>query len=262
VTASNTKPLLSIVTICFNSITTISDTFKSLHCLSDLATDDVEYLIVDGGSSDGTSSFASAQLHLPIAIVSEPDHGLYDAMNKGLARARGEYVWYLNADDMLSSPNALKQVLARLRTQLDVLVTDIDMVDAINIGKVVRRWRSFGWFNQIALGWHPPHPGFIARRALLQELRGFDTSFKIAADIDLMTRAWRRAKSRAYLPVVLVHMRSGGASNGSVKGIAKANYEVLRSLWNQGVYSAPLAVAMKLSRKVLQVLRQRMRLIK
>ena len=252
------RPLLSIITICFNSIETIGDTFKSLHCLSELAPDLVEYLIVDGGSNDGTQNIALAQTHLPIKIVSERDRGLYDAMNKGLARSSGEYVWYLNADDMLNSSEALLKVIARLQLDApEILVTDIDMVDAIAVNRVVRRWRSFGWFNQVALGWHPPHPGFVAARELLQELHGFNLAYKIAADIDLMTRAWRRARLRVYEPVVLVKMRTGGASNGTIKGILKANREVLHSLWQQRVYSAPLAVFLKLARKVMQVLRQR-----
>lgn len=250
----NPTPLLSIITICFNSVATIGDTLKSLQCLSEFAPGLVEYLIVDGGSTDGTQNFAQSQTHIPIKIVSERDRGLYDAMNKGLARALGEYVWYLNADDMLNTSAALNKVLARLRRdQPDILVTDIDMVDARATNRVVRQWRSFGWFNQVALGWHPPHPGFIARRVLLQDLGGFNLTYKIAADIDLMTRAWRRAKLKVYEPVVLVNMRAGGASNGTIKGILKANWEVLHSLFQQRIYSAPVAVLFKLSRKAMQV---------
>ena len=256
---SQSTPLLSIVTICFNSGATISDTFESLQCLAEFSPGLVEYLIVDGGSTDGTQNIAHSQTQLPIQIVSERDSGLYDAMNKGLARAQGKYVWYLNADDMLSSSAALSCVLERLqRDAPDILVTDIEMVDSISTNRVVRRWRSFGWFNQVALGWHPPHPGFIARRVLLQKLHGFNLTYKIAADVDLMIRAWPRAALKVYEPVVLVKMRTGGASNGTIKGILQANREVLHSLWQERVYSAPLAVLLKLSRKVVQVLRQRL----
>jgi glycosyltransferase involved in cell wall biosynthesis len=253
-------PLLSIVTICYNSAATLEDTFQSLAPAVALHAREVEYLIIDGGSKDATPELLARYARLTSRVVSEPDRGIYDAMNKGLRLARGQYVWFLNADDMLASTAAFTQLLQALRLGKSIVITDIDLVSAANTQKVVRRWQAMGWFNQLGLGWHPPHPGFIARRELLSELGGFDLRYRIAADVDLMTRAWRVAlagHSTDYLEVTLVRMRAGGASNSGLAAIARANRECLQSFWSQGMWLAPLAVGFKLLRKVGQLVRTR-----
>jgi glycosyltransferase len=252
-------PLLSVVTVCFNSAATIEDTLNSLACLA-LSEGRVEYLVMDGASRDGTRAMVETRaqaLALPLALHSAPDRGLYDAMNKGLAAARGEYVWFLNSDDLLASAEAFSALLALLERKPQVVVADIAMVAAQDTSRVLRPWPVFGMFNQLWLGWHPPHPGFVARTALLRELGGFDLQYRIAADFDLMTRAWRKLERKdevLHLSQVLTRMRAGGASNSGLRAVIKGNREVLRSLWRQGVWAAPLAVGFKLARKVLQVL--------
>jgi glycosyltransferase len=258
------QPLLSVVTVCFNSTATIGDTLSSLACLANYA-DRVEYLVMDGGSRDGTQALVqerAAALKLPLVLHSERDRGLYDAMNKGLGAARGEYVWFLNSDDLLASAEAFAALIALLERKPQIVVADIAMVDAEDTARILRPWPVFGVLNQLWLGWHPPHPGFVARAEFLREVGGFDLQYRIAADFDLMTRSWRKLRTGSdalHLPQVLTRMRAGGASNNGLRAIVRGNREVLKSLWQQGVWAAPLAVAFKLARKLLQVLTGKLR---
>jgi glycosyltransferase len=258
VEAAATAPLLTIVTVCRNSARTIAETLASVDpFLEDFRV--LEHLIVDGCSTDGTLELVSRAIRPGRKLVSEPDTGLYDAMNKGLRQARGEYVWFLNSDDYLHPaliaawPNMLS-VLQKRRPP--VLIGEIEMFKETPTGIApTRYWRVPKDVAQARrFGWHPPHPAFIAKRELLAALGGFDQSKRIAADFKLMTQAMAgtAGKAAAVFAHPLVAMREGGVSNGSVGSILVANRECYASLRELGTPAllAAAGICAKLARKV------------
>lgn len=252
--------LLSIVTVCFNSERTIGETLRSVDPLLQACGDEVEHLIVDGASADATLEIVRSHPSPARSVISEPDAGIYAAMNKGLGRVRGEYVWFLNSDDLLHARFSLSRasLLDALRARRpQVLIGEVQMFrDAVDGPRATRYWRVPGDLGRaLRFGWHPPHPAFIARKELLSALGGFDESKRIAADFKLMQRAMRRVVDDAVLfPEPLVAMREGGVSNGSPAAILFANRECYRSLREMGLPtgSAALEIAVKLARKVAQ----------
>lgn len=218
---------ISIITVCYNSSKTVADTIRSV-AEQDHA--DVEHIVVDGASSDDTLEIVRALSSRPPLVVSEPDAGIYDAMNKGFGLATGEFVGFLNADDMLAGPEVLSRI-AKAASQhgIDAVYGDLSYVQQDRTERTVRYWQS-GDFTAAKLrhGWMPPHPTFYVRRALVQEIGRFDLQFRIAADYDFMLRVLGRAGVRtAYIPEVLVRMRVGGASNRSLRAILKKSREDL-----------------------------------
>lgn len=181
-----------------------------------------EHLIIDGASTDGTLDIAS---QFNCTVFSEPDRGIYDAMNKGVLKAAGDIVGILNSDDCFAHPEVLQKVLELMASSgSEALYADLDYVSG---DKVVRRWRA-GSFKQDAFlhGWMPPHPTFFVRREVYERFGGFDDSFKISADYEFMLRVlYRHHISVCYLPEVTVSMKAGGASNGSWKNRLQAHRE-------------------------------------
>ena len=249
------RPLLSIVTVGYNCAATVGDTLRSFESAFAAAAEvraAVEYLFVDGGSTDGTLSIVKSYRETIDVLVSEPDEGMFDAMNKGAAMARGQYLWFVNSDDLLESPAALRAVVDGLRHGPEVLYGDILIVDKHDLGRVKRHWRAMQRMSFVQLGWYPPHPGFVIAHALFDRLGGFDLRYTIASDIDLMTRALLRKPSFAYVPLTLIRMRAGGASNTSLKAIAHANTECADSLRRANVRFPWLVVTLKVLRKAWQ----------
>lgn len=253
-------PLISIVTVCWNAASTIGETLASVDAvLATTAPGRVEHLIVDGESKDDTLRIVGRHDHPARRVVSERDRGIYDAMNKGLRLARGEYVWYLNSDDLLHP--RLGDGFARLLESLEAgraecLVGEIEMFRGASQPLTgTRYWRvPADARNAMRFGWHPPHPAFVARRELLRDHGGFDQSKRIAADYKLMEQVVRGGARIVLLAVPLVAMREGGASNGSVRAIVAANRECYRSLRELGLsrLQAGSSVFAKLARKVAQ----------
>jgi len=244
---------LSIITVSYNSAATIVDTVESVLAQTYAK---VEYLVIDGASSDETLARLEPYRDRIDVLVSEPDGGTYDAMNKGLARASGEVAGILNSDDVYADSGVLERVISAFAGGVDCVYGDLQYVAQENPGRVVRDWRSgpyrTGAFRR---GWHPPHPSFFVRRAIYEQLGGFRTELRIAADYEFMLRVMERAKRpAAYLPEVLVRMRTGGASNRSVANIWKANRECFRA-WRMNGYGARIAAA-AVGRKPLRKLRQ------
>jgi len=251
--------LLTIVTVCRNAATTIGETLRSVdRVLGDAS--DVEHWIVDGASTDGTLEIVAAARQPMRRHQSEPDTGLYDAMNKGLRLARGSYVWFLNANDYLHPTlaehwSSLLEVLRDDRPP--IVVGEIQMFKETPGGiRPTRYWRAPANIERARrFGWHPPHPGFIAQRTLLAAIGGFDESKRIAADFKLMTKALATtAGQAAVFRHPLVAMREGGVSNGSVGQILRANRECYASLRELGTppFSAAIGIGVKLARKTAQ----------
>ncbi len=218
---------ISVVTVCFNAEATIRHTVESF-----LEQDypHKELLVIDGASSDGTLSLLARYDDPSITLISEPDNGIYDAMNKGLLRYTGDAVGFLNSDDRFHDKHALSTIAAGL-AETDIVFGDLVFVEDHDTSGVVRRWRGSP-FEEGAFrtGWMPAHPSFYVRRHVAQTVGLFDTSLQIAADYDYMLRCLELYHYPAnYLNRILVHMKRGGASTAGPASYVKGNLEALRS---------------------------------
>lgn len=242
----------SIITVSYNSASTIADTLRSV---AEQSHRDIEHIVIDGSSRDATLQIVRAHGAHVARVMSEPDKGIYDAMNKGLALATGEYVGFLNADDLFATPQAVAQLARAAESGADAVFGDLVYVAAREVNRVVRRWHS-GEFqpSRLRFGWMPPHPTFYVKRSLLPALGGFDTSLRIAADYDFMLRFLMRSGARAcYAPHVLVRMRLGGASNESFHALSRKSREDLLVMRRHGL-PGWLTLACKNIRKLPQFL--------
>ena len=216
---------ISIVTVAYNSSATIRDTIDSV-----LSQDypDFEYILVDGQSKDDTLAIIRSYNHPNIRWVSEPDKGIYDAMNKGVQMATGDIIGILNSDDFYTDSQVLSKVAQTFREQqVESVYSDLAYVDASDVNKIVRYWKS-GQYKEGSFleGWMPPHPTFFVQRSVYEKYSRFDLRLKSAADYELMLRFIHRFKiSVAYIPETLVKMRAGGVSNASFLNRFRANRE-------------------------------------
>lgn len=221
---------ITIITVAYNSAATIADTLRSVAMQTHA---DIEHIVVDGASSDDTLARVHAHGAHVSRLVSEPDAGIYDAMNKGLRLATGEFVGFLNADDMLAMPDAMAAIArAAAPADVDAICGDLVYVNKGRPSEVVRYWRC-GEFSPARLryGWMPPHPTLYVRRSRLAELGLFDVRLRIAADYDFILRYLGHPGIRvAYVPEVLVKMRTGGASNRSLGALIEKSREDLFAL--------------------------------
>ena len=219
---------ITIITATYNSAATVRDTLASVQSQS---YPDIEHLIIDGASSDATLSIVREFDHVA-ACHSQKDRGIYDAMNRGISYATGDIVGILNSDDVYVNNTTIASVIKVFaETGADAVYGDLNYVQADDLNKVVRRWRA-GAFDRKSFkwGWMPPHPSFFVKRELYEKFGKFNLEFRSAADYELMLRmAHKHQISCAYLPQVLVKMRTGGVSNASFKNRIRANREDLRA---------------------------------
>lgn len=228
---------ISVVTVCWNSEATIEDTLRSV---AGQTYPSVEHIVVDGSSSDGTMKIVERFPHVAKA-VSEPDRGIYDAMNKGIRMSTGEIIGTINADDFYAAPDVLARVAAVFEDPtIDVCYGDLCYVGYRDPTRIIRYWRSSEFKPDLYMhGWCPPHPTFFVRRSVYDRLGTYDLSYKIAADVEFTMRylVKHRVRSR-YLAHVLVKMRLGGTTNNSVGNILKQNLEIWRALKAHGPRSS------------------------
>ena len=216
---------ISIITICYNSSETIEDTIKSV--ISQDYTH-IEYIIVDGQSSDNTLEIVNKYKDHVSKIVSEPDKGIYDAMNKGVELATGDFVGILNSDDLYANNTVITDVVNQLqKSKMYALYADLVYVDREDTDKVTRYWKSGEYVrNNFMKGWMPPHPTFFVRKKSYTHLGTYNLRLKSAADYDLMLRfLYKHNLPTTYLPKTIVKMRVGGQSNVTLKNRLKANKE-------------------------------------
>jgi glycosyltransferase len=210
---------VSIITAAFNNFATIEDSIQSVI---NQKYENVEYIIVDGGSTDGTVEIVKKYKDKITKWVSEADKGIYHALNKGLKMATGDIIGFLHADDMYAHSMVIDWVVSRIMNcDSESCYGDLLYVQRKDINKVIRYWRSCyyteGLFRK---GWMPPHPTFFVKKKVYERYGCFNTDFKIAADYELMLRFLEKNKvSTHYIPEVLIKMRTGGKSNGSLKNI-------------------------------------------
>lgn len=246
-------PRISVITVCRNSESTIRSTLESVAGQS---YGNVEHIVVDGYSTDNTLEIVHGWSDHRIRLISEPDDGIYHAMNKGLALATGDIVGFLNSDDIYADATVLEQIAAVFQDQnAEVCYADLVYVKRDNLDGVVRYWRSSN-FQQgaFARGWCPAHPTFYARRSVYQRVGHFDQSYKLAADADLMIRFLEKDKATAvYVPKIWVKMRVGGQTNLSIGNIIRQNQEILSSLKRHDIQvSRPGFVISKLLNRIVQ----------
>jgi len=245
---------ISIITVCHNSVATISSTLISVR---EQTYEQIEHIIIDGGSSDNTLEVIKIEGTHVAQVVSEKDNGIYDAMNKGLALATGDYVAYLNSDDFYTSNKVIQQVAKAIHeTNTDAIFGDLSYVKRNDPKIRVRYWNSQMFQpGSFVRGFAPPHPTFFMKRNLLNELGGFNLSYSLAADFDLMFRALEIKKyTSTYVPLELTRMRTGGATNISLKNIIRQNQEILRCLRAHGDSVSTVGF---IARKLLSRIRQR-----
>jgi glycosyltransferase len=247
---------VTVITVSFNSARTIGDTLASMAAQTH---PDIEHLVIDGGSTDGTVDIVKGMGTRVARLVSEPDNGIYDAMNKGLKLASGDFVGFLNADDMLASPNAVAAIANVVaRDDIDAVFGDLVYVRQDRPDTVLRYWRCGSFArSRLRFGWMPPHPTFYVRRSLLAQIGGFDSRMRIAADYDFLLRCLQQPGLRvAYVPQVLVKMRTGGASNRSLRAIVCKSREDLQALHRNRI-GGVFALMCKNLRKLPQFLTHR-----
>jgi glycosyltransferase involved in cell wall biosynthesis len=243
---------ISVVTVCRNAADTIGEALDSFFGQSH---PDKELLVIDGASTDATLDVVRSFSRPGLTVVSEPDRGLYDAMNKGIAGFDGDAVGFLNADDRYHDAGALAAVATALE-RADICYADLDFVNRQRNAQVVRRWRSTPWRKGgFARGWMPAHPTFYCRRRVVDQVGRFDLRYRLAADYDFMLRALELGDFNAvYIPRVLVDMGAGGASSANFKARVRHNLEALDSrrrwlragLVDYALFAKPLGKAAQL----------------
>ena len=246
---------VSIITATYNSSNTLPDTLRSLE---EQTYQNIEYIIVDGASKDNTLEVVKSHCSRVATVISEPDKGIYDALNKGIQAATGDVVGFLHSDDLFAYPDAVKDIVdSFLESNSQAVYADLEYVSKNDTENTVRLWKS-GQYSQKKLkkGWMPPHPTFYMKRELYQQYGLFDLSFKIAADYDSLLRyLWVNNVSMAYLPTVLIKMRVGGASNRSLSNIIHKTKEDIQALKNSSL-SWPRAILIKNLSKIPQFIKR------
>ena len=246
------KMKISIITATYNSEATIADT---IHSIDTQTYGDIEHIIIDGLSSDATLAIVNSSKAPWRQVFCEADQGLYDAMNKGIARASGDLIGILNSDDLYVDGDVLDKVACLFADpNTDACYADLVYVDKLDTSKIVRYWKSSPYQNGLfQTGWMPPHPTFFVRRSVYERFGTFDLNYKLAADVELLMRFIAKEQIRTvYLPEILVKMRIGGATNKSITNILKQNLEIRSAAIKNGFRLSPLFLVNKLLVKVPQ----------
>jgi glycosyltransferase involved in cell wall biosynthesis len=247
---------LTVVTVCMNARGTIGEALASIHRQSFRS---VEHIVIDGASRDGTVEVLEAHRAGISHLVSEPDQGLYFAMNKGIALATGEFLGFLNADDIYADVEVLQKVATVLQSgAVDAVYGDLVYVRQSEPDICVRYWKSRPYEpGLIERGWMPAHPTLFVRTAILKKLGGFDTRYRYQSDYELIVRLFLKERiTAAYIPEVLVRMRTGGHTNRSLRNIIRGNLEAYRACRENGVKVSPLFVLQKMASRLPQFFRR------
>ena len=247
---------VSIITVAFNSEKTIADTIESV-----LSQDypNIEYIIIDGGSKDGTIEMVGSYGNRVSKFISEPDRGMYDAMNKGIHLATGDIIGILNSDDFYADKSIISNVVNTfVESGSDSVFGDLVYVNSNNLTKVTRYYSSSHFHPRLfAYGWMPAHPTFFVKRWAYEQYGVFQTNYKIAADYELLARFLAKHQiSYTYIPQVMVRMRTGGASTTNLMSNWILNSEIIRACTENGIKTNWFKVLSKYFKKVFQLIRR------
>ena len=221
---------ISIVTAVYNRSGTVGQAIQSVSA-QDYG--NVEHVLVDGGSTDGTLEILHAHASDGSVLISEPDEGIYDALNKGISRASGDVIGLMHSDDFFAHDRVLSDVAQCFENpEIDAVYGDLDYISASDTNRVIRSWTSGDYTRaKLKWGWMPPHPTLFLRISVFQDLGYYDTSYRIAADYDAILRYFGTGNIRpAYIPEVLIKMRVGGESNRSLSKVIRKSREDYRAL--------------------------------
>lgn len=239
---------ISLITVCYNSEKTIAKAIDS--ALSQTGVD-LEYIVVDGASKDRTMEIVRDRVaDRSVKVISEPDKGMYDALNKGIALATGDIIGILNADDELEFPTTLATVAAAFEAGVDAVYGDIRFVRNGKTSRyyTARRWKP--WMHR--WGFMPPHPSVYVRRELFAKFGNYRTDYRISADYELMVRYFCRNRiSTRYIPASIVRMSPGGMSTAGLRANLLLNRENVRAERDNGYFSCYLMMLPKYFYKIL-----------
>ena len=247
---------ISVITICYNAAEHIDETIRSV-VMQDHK--DIEHIVIDGGSSDGTQQRIERYREVIAHFCSEKDNGVYDAMNKGLRKATGDVIAFVNAGDMIAHRSCVSEMAAEFdKGDADAIYGDAYMVDPHDVKRVKRFWKGGAYDREkFRSGWMPPHLGTYIRKDVYDRFGHFRDDLKVSADYELMFRFMYKHRIRVrYVPKVMVRFRLGGVSNRSLAHIWRANLEVFKAWKLNGEQVSPLIVLAKPLRKLGQLFRR------
>jgi glycosyltransferase involved in cell wall biosynthesis len=245
---------VSVITVCYNSARTLE---RALQSVAEQDWPAVEHIVIDGASTDKTKEILERFQSRLAYLVSEPDKGIYDAMNKGLAHATGDIICFLNADDHYASTNVLSMVASQMHDDnLDALMGDVEFFHEGNISRTVRRYRSDRFHpRRLAWGWMPAHPALFLRKEVVQRVGWFKTDYRIAGDFEFIVRAFHGHLLRyRHFPDVFVRMQTGGVSTAGWRAKIRLNQEVLRACRENGLHTNLLKILSKYPLKLMELL--------
>ncbi len=244
------KLKVSIITVCRNSENAIRSCLESVQSQS---YKNIEHVIIDGASSDGTLDVIRNTKFPDDILISEPDQGIYDGMNKGIERSTGDLICFLNSDDVYSDQDVINDIVHQMTSKkLDALLTDVCFVS--KSGRVVRNYSAKDFTpSKLKSGWMPPHPGMFILRQKIFEAGLFEPSYKIAGDYEFCIKLFRLPElSWSYYSRRTVDMALGGVSTSGLKSQYILNCEVYRACRQHGIDISFLKLLMKYPRKVLE----------
>ncbi len=248
------NPTVSIISVSYNSIRTISDTIKSVLAQT---YPNIEYIIIDGSSTDGTIELVNSFGNKISKFTSEPDNGIYDAINKGIRLATGDIIGILHSDDFFYNEFVIEKVVKSFSdNDIDAVFGDVQFVDSKKTSKIVRYYSS-KHFNprKFKYGFMPPHPSFYVRRELYDKLGFYKTDYKIAADFELLIRFLYVNQIKCkYLEMIFVSMRTGGVSNRSILSNYTLNKEIARACRENGIRTNYFNIYSKYITKIFEYL--------
>ena len=248
---------VSIITVCFNSAVTIQD---SLASVAKQNYSDIEYIVVDGASTDNTldliANFEDTVSHL----ISEPDKGLYDAMNKGIQAATGDVIAILNSDDIYESDTVISDVVSSFEANpdADMIFGDVVFVKPDQMDVIIRLYNAANFKAwKLRFGWMPPHPATVIRKSAYDKTGLYSLGYKISADYEMFVRMLLVNKLKIVrFDKVLVRMRAGGVSTAGIRSTILLNNEIVKACRNNGVYTNILMVLSKVPFKLLEIIRK------
>ena len=246
---------ITIITAVYNAAQTLADAMDSVLRQTYA---DIEYVVVDGDSKDGSVDVVRSyepRFGGRMKWVSEPDHGIYDAMNKGIRMATGDVVGILNSDDYFTADDVVEQVAQTLAdTQLDAVYGDIHFIRAGQPDRCVRYYSSARFHPRwLRFGFMPAHPSFYCRREVFERAGLYKTDYKIGSDYEMMVRLFRRYRIRTrYIPADFVTMRTGGASTRNVHSRLQLIQDDVRACRDNGIYTNAAMISLKFLYKIFE----------
>jgi len=246
---------VSIITVCYNSEKYIASAIDSVLSQS---YPNIEYIIIDGKSTDNTNSIIQSYTNRIFKYVSEPDDGIYDAMNKGVRYATGDVIGILNSDDYYKRNDVIERIAELFTVHgTDSVFANIDYVNPNREDNIVRKWVSGPYkTDSFRKGWHPAHPGFFVKKEIFDKCGNYKLSYELAADFELMLRFFEKCHiSSYYFPESIINMRLGGATNKNLRNIIKQNIENFKAFKDNNLRVSLLYPFFRLVPKVLQFLR-------